>query len=183
MVRMSGARNRFLTSIVLPDHVLRACWIDLSPPPLIRAHKHTPTTLLPPATPSLLLSSRLVSYPRDSAARITRRARQTRTPGFRPSFATPSCASPNGLSLRDWKSPPSLRLLVTWRRRGRDTYTRPRHNNGQRERWWERNIRGRDRERQDASDKDAGYGGSPVVILRDHWIDLIRNMGNELRFE
>jgi len=29
----------------------------------------------------------------------------------------------------------------------------------------------------------VGYGGSPVVISGDHWVDLIRNTGNELRFE
>lgn len=65
MVRMSGARNRFLTSIVLPDHVLRACWIDLSLRRLSSARTSAPTTLLPPPPPlspfSPLLSSRIVS--------------------------------------------------------------------------------------------------------------------------
>lgn len=89
-----------LSSIVLPDHVLRAPDRSLS------------AALLP-----CLVSPRF-------AARITRRAvvadvRRERGPTFSRarSLARERDAvmrhNPNGLSLRDWKSPSGLRLLVT----------------------------------------------------------------------
>jgi len=111
MARMNEERAIDLSSIVLPDHVLRVLdrpSLSLSVSLSRRRFSSHPGFSLSSRFTEIRRADNAKGSPPDERTRFALRScARSRV------SATPSCARPNGLSLRDWKSAPSLRLLVT----------------------------------------------------------------------
>lgn len=171
MVRMSGAQSISHIYCITRSRFTRVLDRSLSPA-LICAHTHT-------QTPILLLPLSPLSYPRDSAARITRRARRARRENaLRPSFARAWARHRHAPARMDFRYVTgNLRRVYDYSLRDEDaavTHTHTRDNNDGQQLWWARNIRGRDRKRRraqkDSSDKNAWYMSEVQSLFRDHWI-------------